>query len=69
MLMTIGNVRPKGICGSGLIIMWRHVRAGVINNLGKFNRDLETNRIRETNGVWEYVLAWPMRPRSTGTSP
>ena len=29
---------------------------GVINNRGKFNRDLETDRIRETNGIWEYVL-------------
>jgi uncharacterized 2Fe-2S/4Fe-4S cluster protein (DUF4445 family) len=31
---------------------------GLINNLGKFNRDLATERIREDNGVWEYVLAW-----------
>jgi uncharacterized 2Fe-2S/4Fe-4S cluster protein (DUF4445 family) len=59
MLMTIGNVRPKGICGSGLIIMTAVMfELGLINNLGKFNRDLDTNRIREDNGVWEYVLAW-----------
>ncbi|WP_319407559.1 ASKHA domain-containing protein [uncultured Desulfosarcina sp.] len=59
MLMTIGNVRPKGICGSGLIIMTAVMfELGLINNLGKFNRDLSTNRIREDNGVWEYVLAW-----------
>ena len=58
MLMTIGNVRPKGICGSGLIIMIAVMfELGLINNLGKFNRDLATNRIREDNGVWEYVLA------------
>ncbi len=58
MLMTIGNVRPKGICGSGLIIMTALMfELGLINNLGKFNRDLDTNRIREDNGVWEYVLA------------
>jgi len=31
---------------------------GVINNRGKFNRELGTERIREKNGVWEYVLAW-----------
>jgi uncharacterized 2Fe-2S/4Fe-4S cluster protein (DUF4445 family) len=58
MIITIGNVRPKGICGSGLItavaIMFE---TGVINNLGKFNRDLGTDRIRENEGVWEYVLA------------
>ncbi|BBO75433.1 ferredoxin [Desulfosarcina widdelii] len=58
MLMTIGNVRPKGICGSGLIIMIAVMfELGLIDNLGKFNRDLATDRIREDNGVWEYVLA------------
>jgi len=59
MLITIGNVRPKGICGSGLIIMVANMfEMGVIDNLGKFNRDLDTARIREDNGVYEYVLAW-----------
>ena len=59
MLMTIGNVRPKGICGSGLIIMTAVMfELGLINNLGKFNRDLPTNRLRADDGVWEYVLAW-----------
>jgi uncharacterized 2Fe-2S/4Fe-4S cluster protein (DUF4445 family) len=59
MNITIGNVRPKGICGSGLITMVATLfEAGVINNLGKFNRDLNTPRVRETDGVYEYVLAW-----------
>lgn len=59
MNITIGNVRPKGICGSGLITMVAtFFEAGVINNLGKFNRDLNTRRIRETDGIYEYVLAW-----------
>ena len=59
MLMTIGNQRPKGICGSGLIIMTAVMfELGLINNLGKFNRDLPTERVRADNGVWEYVLAW-----------
>jgi uncharacterized 2Fe-2S/4Fe-4S cluster protein (DUF4445 family) len=59
MLMTVGNVRPKGICGSGLIIMTAVMfELGLINNQGKFNRDLPTDRLRENNGVWEYVLAW-----------
>ncbi|WP_372679972.1 ASKHA domain-containing protein [Desulfosarcina sp.] len=59
MLMTIGNVRPKGICGSGVIIMTAVMfELGLINNLGKFNRDLASDRIRVDNGVWEYVLAW-----------
>jgi len=59
MLITIGNVRPKGICGSGLIIMVAtFFELGIINNLGKFDRDLDTPRIRQDNGIYEYVLAW-----------
>ena len=59
MNITVGSVRPRGICGSGLIIavgaLFDH---GVINSQGKFNRDLDTDRIRERNGVYEYVMAW-----------
>jgi uncharacterized 2Fe-2S/4Fe-4S cluster protein (DUF4445 family) len=59
MLMTIGNVRPKGICGSALIIIVATLfETGVINNQGKFDRDLGTARIRETDNVFEYVLAY-----------
>jgi uncharacterized 2Fe-2S/4Fe-4S cluster protein (DUF4445 family) len=59
MILTIGNVRPKGICGSGLITMVATMfEMGMINNLGKFDRDLDTPRIREDDGVVEYVLAW-----------
>ena len=59
MIMTIGNVRAKGICGSGLITMVATMfEMGLINNLGKFNRDLNTARIREEDGIYEYVLAW-----------
>jgi uncharacterized 2Fe-2S/4Fe-4S cluster protein (DUF4445 family) len=59
MIFTIGDVRPKGICGSGLITMAAVLfEMGVINNRGKFHRDLDTQRIRKTNDVWEYVIAW-----------
>jgi len=59
MNITVGNVRPKGICGSGLIIMVAALlEAGVIDSQGKFNRNLKTPRIRETEGIWEYVPAW-----------
>ena len=59
MNITIGNVRPKGICGSGLIIIAATMfEMGVIDNRGKFNRDLHTPRIRETDGIFEYVLVW-----------
>ncbi len=59
MLITIDNVRPQGICGSGLINMVADMfEMGIINNLGKFNRDLKTARIRKEDGIYEYVLAW-----------
>jgi uncharacterized 2Fe-2S/4Fe-4S cluster protein (DUF4445 family) len=59
MNITIGNVRPRGISGSGLITMVAALfEMGVLDNAGKFNRNLNTPRIRETNGVVEYVLAW-----------
>jgi uncharacterized 2Fe-2S/4Fe-4S cluster protein (DUF4445 family) len=59
MVFTIGDVRPKGICGSGLITMAAVMfEMGVINNRGKFNRDHGTPRIRKNNHVWEYVIAW-----------
>ena len=59
MIVTIGNVRPKGICGSGLItIVARLFETGVIDNRGKFNQTLGIDRIRQQEGVWEYVLVW-----------
>jgi len=58
MILTVGNVRPRGICGSGLInITARLFEARVINNIGKFDRDLNSDRLRENDGVYEYVLA------------
>jgi len=59
MLITVGNARPKGICGSGLItIVATFLELGIIDNSGKYHTDLKTPRIREHDGVWEYVLAW-----------
>ncbi len=59
MIRTVGDVRPRGICGSGLInIVANLFETGVIDNLGAFNRDLDSERIRERDGVYEYVLAW-----------
>ncbi len=59
MNITIGNVRPKGICGSGLItIVAVLFEMGIIDSQGKFDRELSTDRIRESEGIYEYVLAW-----------
>ncbi|MGO8945022.1 MAG: ASKHA domain-containing protein [Syntrophobacteraceae bacterium] len=58
MILTVRNVRPRGICGSGLInIVARFFEAGIIDSRGKFNRDLKSYRLREIDGVYEYILA------------
>ncbi len=59
MNITIGNKPPIGICGSGLLVLIATLfEYGVIDRQGKFNRDLETTRIREGRSGYEYVLTW-----------
>ena len=59
MVMTIGLDKAKGICGSGLInTVAALFEAGIINERGKFNPDLETDRLREGESGLEYVLVW-----------
>jgi uncharacterized 2Fe-2S/4Fe-4S cluster protein (DUF4445 family) len=59
MVLTVGQKKPRGICGSGLItaiaVMFE---MGVIDNRGKFNPEVDSTRIRENDGIMEYVLAW-----------
>ena len=57
----IGEGKPKGICGSGLIdAMSEMLLAGIMNRKGKINRELNISRIRvdEESDLAEYVLAW-----------
>jgi len=55
---TIGNAKPKGICGSGLInTVAELLENGVIGQNGKYNRDLPTKRVRPGTDGYEYVLA------------
>ena len=55
---TIGNGKPLGICGSGLInTVAVMLRMGILAQNGKFNRDLPTKRIRNGQDGYEYVLA------------
>ncbi|WP_366921919.1 ASKHA domain-containing protein [Metallumcola ferriviriculae] len=58
-LMIIGNEKPIGICGSGLIdCMAKLHRVGLIDRTGQFFRDKDTPRLRKSEDGWEYVLAW-----------
>ncbi|NTV13321.1 MAG: DUF4445 domain-containing protein [Desulfobulbaceae bacterium] len=59
MLITIERSKPCGICGSGLIsIVSELLEAKVIDQQGKFNRQLDHPRIRDGHDGYEYVLAW-----------
>jgi uncharacterized 2Fe-2S/4Fe-4S cluster protein (DUF4445 family) len=58
MILVIGNVKPKGICGSAMIdVVAELLEVGLIDQNGKFYRDKETDWIREGESGYEYVLA------------
>ena len=51
--------KAKGICGSAIIDAVAELfRAGIVDSRGKFKKGLESNRIREGENGWEYVIAW-----------
>jgi len=59
MLLTIGMVKPKGICGSGLInLLAALMEADLVGPNGRFRDDLPTPRIRLGAEGREYVLAY-----------
>ncbi|HJW83945.1 MAG TPA: ASKHA domain-containing protein, partial [Anaerolineae bacterium] len=56
---VIGDVKPKGICGSGLIALVAELFVtGVIDKGGQFKLDLGSPRVREGDHGAEYVVAW-----------
>ncbi len=57
-LGVIGEAAPLGICGSGMIDAISELFfSGVIDQKGKFSRDLKTGRIRMEDEGPEFVLA------------
>lgn len=57
-LDTIGQCKPHGICGSGLIeIISELLRTGIIKRDGKFATDTKSPFLTKTDEGWEYVLA------------
>ena len=56
---TIGQLPPRGICGSGMIgLLAEMFITGVIDKGGKIRRDLPTPRVRVGDHGGEYVVAW-----------
>jgi len=56
---VIGNVSPRGFCGSGLIALLAEMFiTGVIDKSGNINLTLPTARVRSGDHGSEYVIAW-----------
>jgi uncharacterized 2Fe-2S/4Fe-4S cluster protein (DUF4445 family) len=56
---VIGDEKPRGLCGSGLIsLMAEMFVAGVIDKSGNVNLELPTDRVREGEHGAEYVVVW-----------
>jgi len=56
---VIGNAKPRGLCGSGLLALLAELfLTGVVDKGGNFNTTLSTPRVRESEHGWEYVIAW-----------
>jgi uncharacterized 2Fe-2S/4Fe-4S cluster protein (DUF4445 family) len=58
-IQVIGDVPPRGICGSGMISLLAEMFiTGIIDKAGKVNRSLDTPRVRIGEHGPEYVVAW-----------
>lgn len=56
---VIGGVKPRGLCGSGLISLLAEMfLTGIIDKAGNLNAQLNTPRIREGEHGMEYVVVW-----------
>jgi uncharacterized 2Fe-2S/4Fe-4S cluster protein (DUF4445 family) len=56
---VIGNVAPRGICGSGLISLVAEMfLTGLLDKGGNINETLDTPRVRQGDNGPEYVVAW-----------
>jgi uncharacterized 2Fe-2S/4Fe-4S cluster protein (DUF4445 family) len=56
---VIGGVKPRGVCGSGLIALLAEMfLTGVIDKAGNFADSSKTSRIRQGEHGWEYVFCY-----------
>jgi uncharacterized 2Fe-2S/4Fe-4S cluster protein (DUF4445 family) len=56
---VIGNVAPRGICGSGLISLVAEMfLTGLLDKGGNINETLDTPRVRRGHNGPEFVVAW-----------
>lgn len=64
-LTVIGNTKPEGICGSGLVkAVAELIKVGILQENGRFNNpeianlpDFLQQRLQRQDGKWEFVLS------------
>jgi uncharacterized 2Fe-2S/4Fe-4S cluster protein (DUF4445 family) len=62
---TIGKVKPRGICGSGLIdAIYELAKNRIIGQDGKFNLSAGDKRVVVEDNVPQYILAFPEESES-----
>ncbi|MGA1845349.1 MAG: ASKHA domain-containing protein [bacterium] len=56
---VIQKMRPRGICGSGILdCLAEMFLSGIVDRKGKIRHELSHPRIRKGEDGWEYVIAW-----------
>lgn len=56
---VIGNIKPKGICGSGIVDTVSQLYVtGIIDSSGRIRSDISSERIRKRENTWEFVVAF-----------
>ena len=56
---TINGIKPRGICGSGLIdLLAELLRTCIIDRTGRINTGISNPRIRMNSHFPEFVIAW-----------
>ncbi|MFX1509454.1 MAG: ASKHA domain-containing protein [Promethearchaeota archaeon] len=54
---TIGDVKPRGLCGSGMVdVVAEMAKCGIIDQRGRYDRKMKTPRLRTTGNSVEFVL-------------
>jgi uncharacterized 2Fe-2S/4Fe-4S cluster protein (DUF4445 family) len=56
---VIGGIKPRGLCGSGLISLLAEMFiTGLVDKGGSINKSLDIPRVRQGDHGTEYVIAW-----------
>jgi len=61
---VIGSGKPAGVCGSGLIsLLGELLLRGIIDQMGRFNMELPTERLRQMENGRAFVIEWAANTR------